>query len=254
MVLRSWAAGALVAVAGLCGDARSAETPPAQSRSPSDAIVTKLKALRPDLSIEGTRAAPIPGMVAIQLTGGNVLYASADGRYLIAGDLFEMGDSLVNLAEVARDETRKELIAGIPTTDMAIFPAQGRRKAVVTVFTDIDCGYCRKLHTEVPQMNRMGIEVRYLAYPRGGVGSPGYDKLVTAWCSSNRQDAITRMKRGEALPPSTCDNPVAHAYQLGLQAGLTGTPTIVFQDGRMRAGYLSADELGELLGISRPDA
>ena len=129
-----------------------------------------------------------------------MLYASSDGRYLIAGDLFEMSDTLVNLAEKARDEKRKELIAEVSLGDMAIFPAQGQRKAVVTVFTDVDCGYCRKLHQEVPQMNKMGVEVRYLAYPRAGVGSPGYEKLVTAWCSTDRQDAITRMKRGEELP------------------------------------------------------
>jgi thiol:disulfide interchange protein DsbC len=117
------------------------------------------------------------------------------------------------------------------------------------VFTDVDCGYCRKLHLEVPAMNKMGVEVRYLAYPRSGVGSPSYDKLVTAWCSTNRQDAITRMKRGEELPPKKCDNPVAHEYELGQMAGLTGTPAIVLEDGRMLPGYMSANELGHLLGI-----
>jgi thiol:disulfide interchange protein DsbC len=225
----------------------SAAAPTAQHAT--DAVVAKLKALRPDLPIVSVSTAPIPGMIAIELSGGSVLYASNDGRYLIAGDLYEMGDTLVNIAEQARDEKRKELIAGVSPSDMAIFPAQGKRKAVITVFTDVDCTYCRKLHKEVPQMNKMGVEVRYLAYPRGGVGSPGYDKLVTAWCSTNRQDAITRMKRGEELPPKTCENPVAHEYELGHLAGLSGTPAIVLEDGRMVGGYLSADQLGEMLGI-----
>ncbi len=132
---------------------------------------------------------------------------------------------------------------------MAIFPALGRRKASITVFTDVDCGFCRKLHLEVPQMNKMGVEVRYLGYPRAGVGSEGYDKLVTAWCSSDRQDAITRMKRGEELPPKTCDNPVAREYQFGHLAGLKGTPGIVLEDGRMLPGYVSAQDLGKELGI-----
>jgi thiol:disulfide interchange protein DsbC len=247
MELRSFVAIGVVAITILCGEAMSAAAPTAQNSM--DAVVAKLKALRPDLPIESASAAPIPGLIAIELTGGSVLYASNDGRYLIAGDLFEMGDTLVNVAEQSRDEKRKELIAGVSPNDMAIFPAQGKRKAVITVFTDVDCTYCRKLHKEVPQMNKMGVEVRYLAYPRAGVGSPGYDKLVTAWCSTNRQDAITRMKRGEELPPKTCDNPVAHEYELGHLAGLSGTPAIVLEDGRMLPGYVSADQLGEMLGI-----
>src|SRR5262249_38516615 len=130
-----------------------------------------------------------------------------------------------------------------------VFPAQGHRKAVITVFTDVDCGYCRKLHLEVPAMNKMGVEVRYLAYPRSGVGSPSYDKLVTAWCSANRQDAITRLKRGEELPQKPCETPVAHEKELGQVGGLPGTPGIVLEDGRMLPGYMTADELGHLLGI-----
>lgn len=247
MELRSYVAIGVVAITILCGEVMSAAAPTAQNAS--DAVLAKLKALRPDLPIESASAAPIPGMIAIELTGGSVLYASNDGRYLIAGDLFEMGETLVNVSEQARDVKRKELIAGVSIDDMTIYPAQGKRKAIITVFTDVDCGYCRKLHQEVPQMNKMGVEVRYLAYPRAGVGSPGYDKLVTAWCSANRQDAITRMKRGEELPPKTCENPVAQQYELGHLAGLTGTPAIVLEDGRMLDGYLSANQLGEMLGI-----
>ncbi len=239
------AAGALAA-ALLAGETLAAE-PAAQSAA--DSVVAKLRALRPDLPIEGATASPIPGMVQIELSGGNMLYASNDGRYLISGDLYEVGNTLVNVAEQARDEKRKKLIAGVPLSDMAIFPAQGHTKAVITVFTDVDCGYCRKLHQEVPAMNKMGIEVRYLAYPRAGLGSPGYRKMVTAWCSSDRDDAITRMKRGEELPPKTCKNPVAHEYELGQLAGLTGTPAIVLEDGRMLDGYLSADQLKKTLGI-----
>jgi thiol:disulfide interchange protein DsbC len=213
------------------------------------AVVTKLKSLRPDLTVVNAEPATIPGMVLIELTGGTQLYATADGRYLIAGDLYEMGDQLVNIAEQGRDAKRRELIAGIPLSDMAIFPATTQRRAVLTVFTDVDCGYCRKFHQEVPQLNQMGVEVRYLAYPRSGIGSPSYDKLVTAWCSKDRRDAITRMKRGENLPKQTCDNPVAQEYELGHLAGLQGTPAIVLEDGRMLPGYMPANELGQVLGI-----
>ncbi|HEY6598014.1 MAG TPA: thioredoxin fold domain-containing protein [Pseudomonadales bacterium] len=249
MLLRSSLAILVVVAAStvLGADARPAVAPVTQNTI--DAVVAKLKALRPELQIEGATAAQIPGMVTIELSGGALLYSTADGRYLIAGDLYEVGDSLVNLAEKARDAKRKELIAGVPVTDMAVFPARGNRKAVITVFTDVDCSYCRKLHLEVPRMNQMGVEVRYMAYPRTGLDSPGYAKMVTAWCSSNRGDAITRMKRGEELPPKTCNNPVAKEYEIGHQVGLTGTPAIVLEDGRLLAGYVSADELGEVLGI-----
>ena len=248
MEFRSLVVVVVLAISILFGEAMSAAAP-ATPPSASDVVVAKLKTLRPDLPIEGATASPIPGLIAIELTGGGVLYASQDGRYLIAGDLFEMGDTLVNLASKARDEKRKELIAAVPVGDMAVFPAKGPTKAVITVFTDVDCGYCRKLHQEVPSMNKMGVEVRYLAYPRSGVGSPGYDKLVTAWCSADRQDAITRMKRGEELPPKTCENPVAREYELGHLAGLTGTPSIVLEDGRMLGGFVTADQLKEELGI-----
>ena len=246
MAVRSLFGFVVIAASLLWGDAMSAAAPAANA---GDAVVAKLKALRPDLAIEGTAPSPIAGLIAVQLTGGSTLYATADGKYLIAGDLYEMGDTLVNLAERERDEKRKALIAGVSLNDMAVFPALGHRKAVITVFTDVDCGYCRKLHLEVPAMNKMGVEVRYLAYPRSGIGSPSYAKLVTAWCSTNRQDAITRMKRGEELPQKTCDNPVAHEYELGQLAGLTGTPAIVLEDGRMLPGYVTADELGHVLGI-----
>jgi len=250
MKFRIWFSVVLAAVTVIGGDALVA-APKVQNAI--DGVVAKLKTARPDLSIEHASAAPVPGMVEIQLTGGDTLYATNDGRYLIAGELYELGSKLVNVAEKALDEKRKALIAGVAPGDMAIFPAQGQPKAVITVFTDVDCGFCRKLHLEVPQMNKMGVEVRYLAYPRAGVGSPGYDKLVTAWCSRDRQDAITRMKRGEELPAKTCENPVADEYELGHQVGLKGTPAIVLDDGRLIAGYVSADQLGALLGIG-PDS
>jgi thiol:disulfide interchange protein DsbC len=213
------------------------------------AVVTKFKALRPDLKVVNAEPATVPGMVLIELVGGTQLYATADGRYLISGDLYEMGEKLVNVGEQARDARRRELIAGVPLSDMVVFPATTERRAVLTVFTDVDCGYCRKFHKEVPTLNKMGVEVRYLAYPRAGIGSASYNKLVTAWCSKDREDAITRMKRGEELPPKTCDNPVAREYELGHLAGLQGTPAIVLEDGQMLPGYMPARELGQLLGI-----
>ena len=110
---------------------------------------------------------------------------------------------------------------------MLVFtPGAGKVKATVTVFTDIDCGYCRKLHQEVPELNRLGIAVRYLAYPRAGIDSDSYNKIVSAWCSNDPLGALTKAKRGEAIPTRKCDNPVARQYALGSEVGVTGTPTV----------------------------
>lgn len=213
-------------------------------------VIERLHALRPELPIESVRPAPVPGMVQIQLTGGHVLYATADARYLLSGELYEMGaDDMVNLTEQERSAERLELLAAVDPDEELVFSPTGVTRASITVFTDIDCGFCRKLHLEVPRLNEMGIEVRYLAYPRTGIGSESYDKFVTAWCSKDRNDALTRMKRGEQLTAATCDNPVAEQYQLGRTIGVTGTPSIVFPNGEMVPGYLDADELARALGI-----
>ncbi len=216
----------------------------------ADKLVAKLKALRPDIPIEKVSTSPVPGIYALELPGGTVFYGTADGRYLFAGDLYELtDDDLVNLAEVGRTEKRRDLMAGVSKTEMVIFPAVGETKGVVSVFTDVDCGYCRKLHQEVPKLNQMGIEVRYLAYPRAGVGSRSYQKIVSAWCAADPNKAITQLKSGMEIPDLSCENPVAAQFDLGKQVGVTGTPAIVLEDGRLLPGYMPAAELAETVGI-----
>jgi len=216
----------------------------------ADKLVAKLKALRPDIPIEKVSTSPVPGIYALELPGGTVFYGTADGRYLFAGDLYELADDdLVNLAEAGRTEKRRDLMAGVSKADMVIFPAVGETKGVVSVFTDVDCGYCRKLHQEVPKLNQMGIEVRYLAYPRAGVGSRSYQKIVSAWCAADPNKAMTQLKSGMEIPDVSCENPVAAQFDLGQQVGVTGTPAIVLEDGRLVPGYMPAAELAETVGI-----
>ena len=213
-------------------------------------LIERLKQVRPDIPIQSVTDTPAPNIYAIELTGGAVLYGTADGRYLFTGDLYELTDTdLVNLAENRRVDKRKILMAGVDAEEMLVFAPKGKAKAAVTIFTDVDCGYCRKLHNEVPALNEQGVEVRYVAYPRAGIGSNSYNKIVSAWCADNPQEALTKLKAGKTIPPRTCANPVASQYDLGQQVGVTGTPAIVLEDGRMLPGYMPAADLVAALGL-----
>lgn len=242
---------AAVAVAGalLLADAARTEVAHAEGAFNPEESVARLRALRPDLPIQRVTSSPVDSLVAIELEGGAMLYATKDGDYLIAGDLYRITDTtLVNLAEEKRSEQRQELLAAIDPDDTVIFAPKNTR-AVVNIFTDVDCTFCRKLHTEMADYNALGIEVRYLAYPRAGVGSESYDKIVSAWCSDDRQTAITALKAGKEIAEKQCVNPVAEQYQLGQTIGISGTPAIVTLDGRLLPGYMPAKALAAELGI-----
>jgi len=209
-----------------------------------------LPELRSGLAIERIKETPVAGLYEVLLNGNRTLYMSADGNYFLVGDMYEVSsEGIVNLPELARQEKRKELMAKVDDTSMISFKPASGLLATVSVFTDVDCTYCRKLHREMRQYHKKGIEVRYLAYPRAGIGSESYKKTVSAWCSSDPQRAITTLKRGDNIPSRTCPNPVAAQYELGGRVGVTGTPSIILSDGRMLPGYLSAEKLAEELGI-----
>ena len=182
--------------------------------------------------------------------GGQVLYISTDGRFLFSGTLLGLsGDEPVNLTEEAvstkaseMSPHRKAVIASIKEDDMVVFKAE-KEEFAITVFTDVDCAYCRKLHKEVPQLNAAGITVRYLAFPRAGVGSSAYDKLVSVWCSDDRTLAMDNAKLKRQFSPKTCANPVAAQYQLTRKFGLSGTPALILPDGELIAGYVPFERL-----------
>ena len=204
------------------------------------------------LAVQSIKTSEIPGLYEVQFANGPLVYSTAKGDYFIVGDLYAVGpDGFVNLGEQRRDGERKELIAAIDKDDMIIFSPKGEPRAHVTVFTDATCFYCQKLHQEVPELNKRGVEVRYLAYPRAGVGSDGYKQLVSAWCADNPQDVLTKLKNRESVPTRTCEeNPVADQYRLGQEVGVRGTPAMVTADGKMIPGYQSADDLMVSLGLN----
>lgn len=220
-----------------------------------DAMIrARLLSARPDLTILGIADSPMPGFVEVTLKGGLLLYVSADGQYMFAGgdiDIYRVtGNDLINLSEQQRAVKRRRLLDNLDESQMITFSPRGKTRATVTVFTDIDCGYCRKLHQEVPELNQRGIRVRYLAYPRAGIPSSSYDKIVSAWCSDTPQVALTQAKAGQKIPSKSCDNPIAEQYALGQEFGVRGTPALVLDDGRMVPGYVPAAELADMLRIN----
>ena len=231
--------GILYASIGMAADATSA----------SKKLVDALRNEMPNLPIEGVHATPIDGLYGVELTGGQVLYGSEDGRFFIAGDMYRLSPEVTNLSEARRALKRKDLLSDVPAEDLVVFSPSGETKTHVTVFTDVDCGYCRKLHQEVADINALGIEVRYMAYPRQGLNTPTYDKIVSAWCAKDPNAAITALKAGQDIPAATCENPVAKQYEIGQQVGVTGTPAIVTAGGNLLPGYLPAAELAARIGL-----
>lgn len=197
---------------------------------------------------DALKSTPISGVFEAKF-GGEIIYVSGDGRYVLAGDLID-AESRQNLTEASRSEDRKKLVSTIDTADTVEFKAKGDEKHVLYAFTDVDCPFCVKLHREVPKLNEQGVTVRYLAYPRAGVGSPAYKKMVTIWCADDKQDAMTKVKNGETVNSKECDNPVASNFEIGRKLGVNGTPALLTADGMMIPGYRPADQLVQMLNAA----
>lgn len=200
-------------------------------------ISTKFEAVDPD----DINPSPIDGWYTIQ-KGSVVAYVSADGRYLMQGDLIDL-DSQVNLTEQNRNDARRDLVMSLED-DRSIMFSPTEVKHTVTVFTDIDCGYCRKLHSEIDQYLEQGIQVRYVLYPRNGPASKAWNTSEEVWCARDRNAALTAAKLDRSFETAKCDaSVVSDHYMLGRDVGLSGTPAIVLEDGTLIAGYLPPAQL-----------
>ncbi|ADZ89973.1 thioredoxin fold domain-containing protein [Marinomonas mediterranea] len=185
------------------------------------------------------------GLYVVSIENGPTLHVTKDGKYFVLGDLYRVEDSgLVNETENAK----MAKVEAMPEDQMIVFKAKDE-KAHITVFTDVDCGYCRMLHREVDQLNDLGITVRYMAYPRAGIGSPAYNTMVSIWCSDNPKYWMTQAKQGEEVPQNKCENPVADQFNLGNSVGVRGTPSIVLSNGKFMPGYIEANRLAAELGL-----
>jgi thiol:disulfide interchange protein DsbC len=233
---------AAFALVGAGQAAPQASAEPAQSAK-TDARAQIAKRL--EIKVNDVRPSPIAGLYEVR-SGADVGYVSTDGRYYLDGDVFDM-TSKHNLTEDVRRTGRLTLLGSVKDADAIIFEPKGPVKHTVTVFTDVDCVHCRHMHSEIAEINKLGIRVRYLMFPRGGPGSESWGKAVAVWCSADRKDALTRAKLGETLPAGKCASPVAQQYELGRQLGVTGTPGIVTDTGEFMAGYASAAYLAAYL-------
>ncbi|CAM3583693.1 thioredoxin fold domain-containing protein [Parendozoicomonas haliclonae] len=215
-----------------------------------DVIQSGFSKVNPGLVVEALRPSPVPGVYLAQMKSGELLYVSEDGKHIFTGDLMSIeGGSPVNLTEKVRGERATQQLSAVDARDMLVFPAKGEKKRVMYVFTDVSCGYCRKLHQEIPELNAKGVEVRYLAFPRGGQRSPAYSEMVSAWCAKDRNQALTTLKAGGSIPSATCDNPVMDQFNLGGALGVRGTPAIYLDDGQSIPGYRPAPDLLDMMGL-----
>ena len=194
----------------------------------------------PGLTENEVQPTPVDGWYEIML-GSQVAYVSADAKYVMRGDLIEVATN-ANYTENRRNEARKNVLAQMPAENSITFTPLNVKHSI-TVFTDIDCGYCRKLHTEIADLADRGIEVTYLFFPRAGPGSASWDKAEAVWCADNRNEALTSAKAGQPVEPRKCAAPIAAQYDMGRQVGLRGTPAIVTDSGKLISGYLPADRL-----------
>lgn len=210
----------------------------------NDELRKKIEKSLQDVKVSSLKAIDDTGLYEAVING-QILYFSKDGRYVIQGDMVSL-DSRTNLTEQRRVSLRKEALDKLDEKDMIIFGPE-KAKYTITVFTDIDCGYCRKMHSEMEKYNDLGIRVRYMSFPRGGIGSKSYDDAVNVWCAADRQKAMTKAKQGQEIATKTCVNPVKTEFELGQQLGVQGTPSIFLESGQILPGYLPPEKLIQVL-------
>lgn len=223
-----------------------------QSANAEESIPSELKValskLIPGAEPDRVEQSAIPGVYEV-VFGPTIVYFSADGRYMLQGNILDT-KTQVNLTENKRRRARMDAVNGLGEDDMIVF-APKDTKHTVTVFTDVECGYCAKLHSEMGKLNGLGIKVRYLAFPRAGIPSAVYNKMVSVWCADDAKKAMTDAKARRDVAAKQCDNPVKEHFEMGRLLGVSGTPTIVFENGDMVPGYVPAKRLAAALEESK---
>ena len=220
-------------------------------------LLATISLAQADVVLKDKLEALLPGMVVQTLeplentdlyealVDGEIVYFSKDGRYVFQGDIIDI-KSRQNITENKRRGLKKEEIDSFNEADMIIFEAE-KTKHTLTVFTDIDCGYCRKLHQQMSEYNALGIKVRYMAFPRSGLDSESFDKAVSVWCADDRKQAMTDSKSGSSIKVNSCDNPIKDHFEAGRRLGITGTPALFLESGELLPGYIPPMRLIQIL-------
>jgi thiol:disulfide interchange protein DsbC len=234
---------ALVVAAALPAQAqdKAAKAGTAKAAVPADVrarVVAKLPGAKPD----DVALSPISGLYEVTM-GGLIVYVSSDGRHLLSGNVYDL-DTQVNLTAARRSAARAKALAAVKDDQMIVFGPAGSRMTV-TVFTDIDCGYCRRFHNQIAEMNKAGVRVRYMMFPRTGPGTESWRKAESVWCAKDRRDALTRAKKGDEMKTRSCADAesIKTQWAFGEDLGVEGTPAIFTQTGDYIGGFLTPDQL-----------
>ena len=209
-----------------------------------NAVEEKLRTLAPNATTIAVSESPIEGILQVQINS-DIIYVTANGQYLLQGQIMDI-DTRTNITDQAKSGIRLGLLTDLKREEQITF-APEQAKYDLLVFTDIDCGYCRKLHNQMAEYNEAGIAIHYMAFPRAGIGSASFDKFVSVWCSDDQQAALTLAKNGGEPEPQECPNPIAEQYNLGHELGVTGTPALVTDDGTLIPGYMPPAQLRQRL-------
>ncbi len=206
-------------------------------------MAKSLSQVLPDVTVTGVSKTPIDGIYEVQI-GPDVLYMTEDAKFVVKGDVYDL-EQRVNLTKERRAEARVEAFKRLGTEKVIEFAPKGKTEHVLYVYTDIDCTYCRRFHNEVPELNNAGIAVRYLPFPRAGIGSDSHKKYVSVYCAADRNKALTDAKAssGRNIEMKECENPVAELFELGKSMGVRGTPAVFLDTGYELGGYIPAAQL-----------
>lgn len=248
--MKKMMAAVLCLVSGLASSVALAD----ESKT-DELIINNLKQVDSRIQVESINSSPLNGMKEVELDSGEVLYADKNGEYFLIGQLYRFNEEagFVNLTEERAKAGRAEKLAAIADAQKVVYAPEGEVKATVNIFTDVDCPYCRKLHEEIPELNKRGIQVNYLAFPRSGAGTPSHHTMVSIWCAKGAEGkriAMDNAKTGKSVTPIQCENNVLAQMALGQELGVRGTPAMVFEDGSLVPGYIPAARLSAMLGVN----
>jgi thiol:disulfide interchange protein DsbC len=213
----------------------------------ADLTKEELAAKLNGVSVDDITDSPLPGIYQVAV-GAQVAYVTKDGRYIIRGDIYD-AETSANVSEETRASARVAMLNSVDPASMIVFkPASGQAKHKITIFTDVDCGYCRQFHREIDKVTALGIEVRYLFFPRTGPNTESWTKADQVWCAADHNAALTRAKLGGEIPKGgACNTPVEAHWNLGRDVGVRGTPAIFSETGELIGGYLPPATLAKLL-------